>query len=188
MSILFGFPTPQDGKSAYQTWLDQGNSGTEADFIASLKGATGTSGTNGNNGANGKSAYQTWLDQGNSGTETDFLNWLKADISNMGAPIAYNFYPNSSGITTNQATGSYVKIGKLIVFSGVYRAALSYGSFKLPIPASRGFMYHSVPNTYIASNKVHELSMDFVNDNSTVYFGGAGANFDYHFTITYICQ
>lgn len=30
------------GKSAYQSWLDQGNEGTEADFIAAMKGATFT--------------------------------------------------------------------------------------------------------------------------------------------------
>lgn len=30
-----------DGKSAYQSWLDQGNVGTEAQFLASLKGADG---------------------------------------------------------------------------------------------------------------------------------------------------
>lgn len=30
-----------DGKSAYQSWLDQGNTGTEAEFLASLKGASG---------------------------------------------------------------------------------------------------------------------------------------------------
>lgn len=43
-----------DGKSAYQIWLDAGNSGTEADFLASLKGADGRDGTNGTNGINGK--------------------------------------------------------------------------------------------------------------------------------------
>lgn len=32
-----------DGKSAYQNWLDLGNSGTEADFNTSLKGADGQS-------------------------------------------------------------------------------------------------------------------------------------------------
>ena len=30
-----------DGKSAYEIWLEQGNTGTEADFIASLKGEPG---------------------------------------------------------------------------------------------------------------------------------------------------
>ena len=31
----------EDGKSAYELWLDAGNTGTEADFLASLKGDTG---------------------------------------------------------------------------------------------------------------------------------------------------
>lgn len=30
-----------DGKSAYKIWLEQGNEGTEEDFIASLKGEQG---------------------------------------------------------------------------------------------------------------------------------------------------
>ena len=33
----------QDGKSAYQLWLDAGNAGTEADFLASLQGDPGSS-------------------------------------------------------------------------------------------------------------------------------------------------
>lgn len=42
-----------DGKSAYQLWLDQGNTGTVEDFIASLKGATGAKGAKGDTGAQG---------------------------------------------------------------------------------------------------------------------------------------
>ena len=34
-------PPPVDGKSAYQIWLDEGNTGTEADFLASLQGSQG---------------------------------------------------------------------------------------------------------------------------------------------------
>lgn len=34
----------QDGKSAYEIWLKQGNEGTEEDFIASLKGEQGKQG------------------------------------------------------------------------------------------------------------------------------------------------
>ena len=34
-----------DGKSAYQTWLDLGNTGTEEDFLLSLKGEKGADGT-----------------------------------------------------------------------------------------------------------------------------------------------
>ena len=81
-SVLRG----SDGKSAYQIWLDAGNSGTEEDFLASLvgpagqngrNGTDGTNGTNGTNGADGKSAYQIWLEAGNSGNEAAFLASLK---------------------------------------------------------------------------------------------------------------
>ena len=33
-----------DGKSAYQLWLDQGNTGTVQDFVNSLKGEQGEAG------------------------------------------------------------------------------------------------------------------------------------------------
>ena len=42
-----------DGKSAYQIWLDNGHSGTETDFLNSLKGAPGKDGVNGKDGAPG---------------------------------------------------------------------------------------------------------------------------------------
>lgn len=58
------------GKSAYDIWLEQGNVGSEQDFLESLKGEEGT---------DGKSAYQTWLDAGNTGTEQDFLDSLKGE-------------------------------------------------------------------------------------------------------------
>lgn len=45
--------TGATGKSAYQSWLDQGHTGTEADFIASLKGEKGDTGATGATGATG---------------------------------------------------------------------------------------------------------------------------------------
>ena len=91
-----------DGKSAYEVWLSIGNSGTETDFLNSLKGEkgdiglqgiqgekgdkgnTGAKGSKGDTGADGKSAYDVWLAQGNSGTETDFLNSLKGEKGDKG--------------------------------------------------------------------------------------------------------
>ena len=93
-----------NGQSAYELWLAQGNTGTEADFLNSLigpqgtpgvdgangingtngmDGANGTNGIDGTNGTDGQSAYEIWLAQGNSGTEADFLNSL---IGPQGAP------------------------------------------------------------------------------------------------------
>lgn len=68
------------GKSAYQTWIDQGNKGTEQDFLNSLKGAKGETGAAGNTGADGKpgmSAYQLAVQSGFKGTESEWLESLK---------------------------------------------------------------------------------------------------------------
>lgn len=52
-----------DGKSAYEIWLEAGNTGTEEDFLISLVGEKGD---------DGKSAYQYAQDGGYIGTETEF--------------------------------------------------------------------------------------------------------------------
>ncbi|MDE6670894.1 MAG: collagen-like protein [Ruminococcus sp.] len=90
------------GLSAYEIWLSIGNSGTEADFIMSLKGDKGDKGEQGLQGIKGekgdtggqgiqgetgearKSAYETWLSFGNSGTETDFIASLKGARGEQG--------------------------------------------------------------------------------------------------------
>lgn len=53
-----------DGKSAYQVWLETGHTGTVNDYLNSLIGA------------DGKSAYQVWLNSGHVGTEQDFFNYI----------------------------------------------------------------------------------------------------------------
>jgi hypothetical protein len=60
-------PKGDDGRSAYQVWLDAGNTGTEADFLASLKGATGPAGKDGADGKDGK-----------DGTTPDLTPYLKS--------------------------------------------------------------------------------------------------------------
>lgn len=114
-----------DGKSAYQIWLDAGNSGTELDFLASLKGekgdtgeqgapgadgqngtdgkdgapgADGKDGTDGQDGADGKSAYEIWIDAGNTGTEEEFLASLKGEKGEPGAAGADGKTPDVSNI------------------------------------------------------------------------------------------
>ena len=42
-----------DGDSAYQIWLNNGNTGSEQDFLDSLEGSSGTNGTNGTDGQDG---------------------------------------------------------------------------------------------------------------------------------------
>ena len=84
-----GNPGPQgvpgidgfDGPSAYQLWLNAGNSGTEADFLASLQGAQGAPGIQ---GPEGESAYDTWLNAGNTGSTVDFLASLQGATGAQG--------------------------------------------------------------------------------------------------------
>lgn len=72
----------ETGKSAYQLWLDAGNSGTTSDFLNALSGATGAV------GLNGLSAYQLWLELGNTGNVQNFLDSLVGAPGPSGAPGA----------------------------------------------------------------------------------------------------
>ncbi|WDS62242.1 virion structural protein [Pseudomonas phage D6] len=92
--VDIGVPGPV-GKSAYQSWLDIGNTGTESDFIASLKGTKGDRGTDGTNGTNGidgekgddgDSAYAVAVANGFVGTEVQWLASLKGDEGDKGDP------------------------------------------------------------------------------------------------------
>lgn len=68
------------GKSAYQLWLDEGNKGSEQDFLASLKGAKGDAGATGETGKTGQpglSAYQLAVNAGFKGSETEWLDYLR---------------------------------------------------------------------------------------------------------------
>lgn len=97
---------PKDGKSAYEIWLDAGNSGTIDDFLQSLIGEQGKStyeiwislghegtvqdfidsikGEKGDKGDEGDSAYQVWLDAGHTGTVEDFFLYLKGEKGDKG--------------------------------------------------------------------------------------------------------
>ena len=78
-----------DGKSAYELAVANGFSGTEAEWLASLKGPAGNDGQPGKNGTNGadgkpgangqdgKSAYEIAIAHGYTGTETEWLASLK---------------------------------------------------------------------------------------------------------------
>lgn len=72
-----------DGKSAYELAVANGFSGTEAEWLASLKGPagndgqTGKDGKPGSTGQDGKSAYEIAIVHGYTGTEVEWLASLK---------------------------------------------------------------------------------------------------------------
>ena len=79
------------GKSAYEIAVENGFVGTEAEWLASLKGESGAAGqdgingTNGTNGEAGKSAYEIAVANGYTGTEADWLASLKGATGATGA-------------------------------------------------------------------------------------------------------
>ena len=76
------------GKSAYEIAVANGYTGTEEDWLASLKGATGARGATGAKGAkgdDGKSAYEIAVENGFEGTEEEWLASLKGEKGETGA-------------------------------------------------------------------------------------------------------
>lgn len=98
--------TGATGASAYDIWLAAGNTGSESDFLASLKGATGANGTAGSNGA---SAYDIWLAAGNTGSEEDFLASLKGEDGSDGVCIQ-GVYETSEGTFVCYTDGTYAAV------------------------------------------------------------------------------
>jgi hypothetical protein len=77
----------QDGLSAYEIWLNLGNTGSEADFIASLTGPAGVDGSNGQDGNDGKNTLVI--------TTTEPAG---ANCANGGAKIEVGLDANNNGI------------------------------------------------------------------------------------------
>ena len=84
-----------DGRSAYQIWLDQGNIGTEADFIASLHGRDGVDGAKGDQGNTGSSvAYPYELvnnvttNDATKGLSAAMGVSLKGEINQLGLEVS----------------------------------------------------------------------------------------------------
>ncbi len=73
-------------KSAYEIAVENGFQGSEADWLASIKGDRGNDGNDGNDGNNGKSAYELYCELfGYEGTEEQWLIDLRT-----GALIFFN--------------------------------------------------------------------------------------------------
>ena len=72
----------ENGLSAYELAVQNGFTGTLAEWLKSLKGADGINGINGKNGIDGKdglSAYEIAVKNGFVGTESEWLDSLKGE-------------------------------------------------------------------------------------------------------------
>lgn len=71
---------PLNGESAYEIAVQQGFSGTEEEWLASLKGEDGEPGADGRQGVDGKSAYEIAVEHGYTGTEEEWAEFF-VDLS-----------------------------------------------------------------------------------------------------------
>lgn len=108
-----------NGKSAYELAVDHGYTGTEEEWLESLKGTGTGTGTNGKDGKDGKSAYQIAVDNGYQGTASEWLESLKGTAGSNGKSAYEIAVDNGFEGTETEwlaslagKTGAYGKDGK----------------------------------------------------------------------------
>ncbi len=84
------------GASAYEIAVANGFIGTEAAWMATLKGERGTKGETGDQGESGASAYELWLEEGNAGDKKDFF-------ADLGTSALTTLYESPSGTAIDNA-------------------------------------------------------------------------------------
>lgn len=93
-------PQGPAGDSAYQIWLDNGNSGSETDFLNSLKGPKGDKGNKGDKG-----------DKGDNGEDGASFELYKAVLDFTGQGV--NFYTKRHANDTNPIVSNGTAVYKL---------------------------------------------------------------------------
>lgn len=193
MGVLFGYPTPLDGMSAYEIAVANGYVGTEQQWLASLVGAQGPQGAPGNNGTNGKSAYEIWLNNGHVGTEAQFLMWLRDNGSNVGERQAWN-----TDIEDNctMISGIFCRVGDLVTIScKVKRLNKMHPAFlRLPFPYAIPFLRYPIgqslenwlDNPGMSYAAVHPNFVTFTNSDQIMIEGPYFNNHEVDFSLTYI--
>ena len=118
-----------NGASAYEIWLADGNTGTEQDFLDSLKGDTGNTGAPGTNGNSGA--------KGNNGDNGDNGDYVETTVEAPGVNCLSGGLKVvvKSGINDSILTTNYICNSPLYKAMHVYGAA-PVGTITLPsIPA-----------------------------------------------------
>ena len=98
----------EDGKSAYQIAVDEGFDGSEADWLASLKGADGRNGIDGINGTNGKDGTNG-IDGKTPVKGVDYFTAAEIEAIEQGAADKVDTagYAKSADLSTVATSGSY---------------------------------------------------------------------------------
>jgi hypothetical protein len=140
-----------DGVSTYQSWLDAGNTGSEATFLASLVGEDGINGSDGlpgKDGPAGKSAYQSYVDTGGTLSEADWISQqaTQADIANAIANDTTTI--DGSRIVTGTIDASRVNVIN-VVASSVRAEDITSGTLKGMIIEGASISGSAITSSYL---------------------------------------
>lgn len=114
-----------DGKSAYQIWLDNGNTGTESDYLASLKGEKGEEGIQGVAGQDGADGYTPikGVDYFTDADKQEMENAVTESLEKLIPPTDADLSDTSvnpvqnkvitAALGTKQPVGNYTTAGQL---------------------------------------------------------------------------
>lgn len=133
-----------DGKSAYEIAVANGFTGTEFEWLVSLKGSDGKDGVNGKdgadgqdgiNGADGKSAYIIAIEHGFTGTETEWLASLKGADGKDAPEVDLSNYATKDQLQKLEENAEYleeliksaVSISYTVLFESGTDALTTYG-------------------------------------------------------------
>ena len=158
-----------DGKSAYQIWLDEGNVGTEQDFLDSLKGADGQDGQNGRdgiNGTNGQDGY-TPIKGTDYWTNQDKAEIVQSSVTQVEADIQPTLTSIENTADTANSTANTAKS----IAEGANQA-LSYGNYQTMITAFNALannVYNVGQNVMIITLEVPDLWISSIESTSQTY-------------------
>ena len=149
------------GKSAYDIAVDNGYSGTEQQWLDSLKGIKGDKGTD------GKSAYEIAVDNGYTGTMAEWLESLKGEKGDKG----------DKGDAGSSGSGETVVIDNdsnfiYVAHRGLYTNTIVENTADAFINAAKnGFKFGEI-DLRATSDKVivagHDATMTFYNNGASV--------------------
>ncbi len=168
-------PQGAPGKSAYDIWLEQGNVGTEQDYLDSLVsgGGTNSSGTSGNDGASGPGAPSFTDVTQDTKIFKNTRDWLKFNKYNYTETTNPWFGHNGFKQYVYRTEGS-TNIGSTDYIYTYNEKELTLGNYGVYLQSARGEF--STHDTMYASGYIHNRNGAGANvytpDAGTVFKGG----------------
>ena len=172
------------GKSAYQVWLDEGNTGTISAYLDSLKGDKGDTGEQGNQGEKGDAGSDANVTKDNveialgytplpqsGGILNDYTEKLITTTGAINLNLGNVFHRNATTNTTFSITGA--KYGVAHSFTLIITMGATVRTLGFPVSVKwRGW---EIPDMTEA-NKTYILTLMTINSGTT-WFGMEGGSF-----------